>query len=152
MEPKRFAVVFDTEEEYGTHLERLRWPDGIACIYCTYGRVASTTAKAGTAARGGVGSTNMASVLMRRIFQCGNRSCRRQFSVTSGTIFHKTHIPLSKWYRAIAVIDAGRVTARALQHELGVSYQTAWYLRKRIQEALRSGEDFAPGFVDEDDD
>ena len=88
----------------------------------------------------------------RKIFQCGNLKCRRQFSVTSGTIFHKTHVPLSKWFRAINVIDAGRVTARTLQGELGVSYQTAWYLRKRIQDALRSGEDFVPGWVDEDDD
>jgi transposase-like protein len=151
MEPRRFAVVFGTEEEYSLHLESLRWPDGIACIYCTYSGVARTSVKIGT--RAGVGKEHSipASVPERRIFQCGNQDCRRQFSVTSGTIFHKTHVPLSKWFRAIAVIDAGPVTARALKNELGVSYQTAWYLRKRIQDALRSGEDFVPGWVDEDD-
>ena len=148
MEPERFAVVFDTEEEYSAHLERLRWPDGITCIYCTYARVAGTSAKA----RAGRGSTILEPVPPRRIFQCGNRSCRRQFSVTSGTIFNKTHVPLSKWFRAIAVIAAGPVPARVLQHELEVSYQTAWYLRKRIQDALRSGEDFVPATVEEDDD
>jgi transposase-like protein len=146
MEPEGFTVVFDTEAEYRAHLERLRWPDGITCIYCTYARVASTSIRAGA----DVGSTILASVPPRKIFQCGSRGCRKQFSVTSGTIFHKTRVPLSKWFRAIAVIGAGAVTARALQSELGVSYQTAWYLRKRIQDALRSGEDFLPGLVDED--
>jgi transposase-like protein len=152
MEPKRFAVAFDTEEEYSTHLERIRWPDGITCIYCTYARVASTFAKAIPKAGGAQDSTNSTSVPERKIFQCGDRSCRRQFSVTSGTIFHKTHVPLSKWFRAIAMIESGPVTTRALQMELGVSYQTAWYLRKRIQDALRSGEDFVPGWVDEGED
>src|SRR5580704_12302700 len=130
MEPKRFAVVFDTEEEYSIHIENLRWPDGIVCIYCTYSRVARTSVKlVGTMVTGG-GGTVLLPVPARKIFQCGNLKCRRQFSVTSGTIFHKTHVPLSKWFRAINVIDAGRVTARTLQGELGVSYQTAWYLRK----------------------
>jgi hypothetical protein len=50
------------------------------------------------------------------------------------------------------MMEAGSVTAAVLQGELGVSYQTAWYLRKRIQDALRSGEDFVPGRVDEDED
>jgi Transposase zinc-ribbon domain len=147
MEPKRFAVVFDTEEEYSAHLERLRWPDGIICIYCTYARVARTFAKTRAGRKSSRGGTILGLVPHRRIFQCGDWRCRRQFSVTSGTIFHKTHVPLSKWYRAIDVIEAGRVTAQALQNELDVSYQTAWYLRKRIQDALRSGEDFVPGFL-----
>jgi len=72
--------------------------------------------------------------------------------VTSGTLFHKTHVPLSKWFRAIAVISAKPVTARALQIELGVSYQTAWYLRDRVQQALRSGENFVPEFLNQDED
>jgi hypothetical protein len=150
MEPQRFAVVFDSEEGYAAHLERLRWPDGITCIYCTYARVASSFIKSADGKSGGEGSTILPSVPGRRIFQCGNRTCRRQFSATSGTIFHKTHVPLSKWFRAIALMSHGPVTARALQGQVGVSYQTAWYLRKRIQDALRSGEDFVPGFVDDD--
>jgi hypothetical protein len=59
---------------------------------------------------------------------------------------------LSKWFSAITEVSLARVTAKELQSMLGVSYQTAWYLRKRIQDALRSGEDFLPGTVSEDED
>jgi hypothetical protein len=145
-------VTFDTEDEYSSYLERIRWPGGIACIYCTYARVASTSVS--SHAKKGKGAEGLVPVASppRRIFQCGNHQCRRQFSATSGTIFHKTHVPLSKWFRAIAEVSAAPVTARALQNKLGVSYQTAWYLRKRIQEALRSGEDFVPGYVEDEED
>ena len=141
MGPDGFAVAFDTEEEYSRHLERLRWPDGICCIYCTYPRVALTSVNRSK------GSTNRVIVPARRIFQCGNSECRRQFSATSGTVLHNTKVPLGKWFRAITAVRAGPVTALALQKELEVSYQTAWYLRKRIQSALRSGEDFLPPWV-----
>lgn len=152
MDLARFAVAFDSEAEYGNYLERLRWPRGINCIYCTYSRVATMSGKAGEDKAKAKGPGRADSVSCRRIFQCGNRTCRRQFSVTSGTIFHKTHVPLSKWFRAITLIRNSPVTARALQRELQVSYQTAWYLKHRIQEALRSGEHFLPAVVDLEED
>ena len=151
MDSKRFAVVFTTEDEYSRYLEVVRWPEGICCIYCTYEGVARTVVKS-TSRAGNGEDTGKVPVPPRRIFQCGNRDCRKQFSATSGTIFHKSHVPLSKWFLAITEISAAPVTTRALQEKLGVSYQTAWYLRKRIQDALRSGEDFVPGMVDEDED
>ena len=143
MGPEGFAVLFETEEEYAHYLEELRWPDGVCCIYCTYPRVAYTSATRQKS------STRPVLVPARRLFQCGNSECRRQFSATSGTVFHKTRVPLGKWFRAITLLHGGSVTALALQKELAVSYQTAWYLRKRIQDALRSGEDFLPQWVDE---
>jgi len=149
MELQRFNVVLDSEEEYFAHLERLRWPDGIACIYCTYARVARTWANSGQERSEKGDDWKPSQSALRTVFQCGNRDCRRQFSITSGTLFHKTHVPLSKWYRAITAICASPVTSKALQIQLDVSYQTAWYLRKRIREALRSGENFVPGFLNE---
>jgi hypothetical protein len=146
MDLNLFGVVFDTEEGYNRHLERIRWPDGIICIYCTYGLVARTSVKR----KGGQDGTNLELVPSRTVFQCGNRECRKQFSVTSGTVFHKTHVPLSKWFRAITEVSGAPVTAKNLQGKLCVSYQTAWYLRKRIQDALRSGEDLLPETVGED--
>jgi transposase-like protein len=145
MDLKPFEAIFNTEQEYNRHLERLRWPTGIVCIYCTYGFVARTSVS-----RKERDSTALDRVLSRTIFQCGNRECRKQFSVTSGTVFHKTHVPLSKWFRAINEVKSAPVTARDLQEKLGVSYQTAWYLRKRIQDALRSGEEFLPETVSDD--
>lgn len=148
MDLRRFAVFFDTEEQYHRHLEQIRWPTGIACIYCTYGLVARTSVKR----KGGPDGTVLELVPSRTIFQCGNRECRKQFSVTSGTIFHKTHVPLSKWFGAITEVAGGPVTARDLQLKLRVSYQTAWYLRKRIQDALRNGEDFLPETLEDYED
>src|SRR5271169_3724558 len=98
---RRFAVAFDTEEEYSRYLEQVRWPDGIACIYCTYPQVARTSVKR----KRGEEGTIPGLVLSRTVFQCGNRECRKQFSVTSGTVFRKTHVPLSKWFRAITELD-----------------------------------------------
>jgi transposase-like protein len=145
MDLKLFGVVFDTEQEYNRHLERIRWPAGIACIYCTYGLVARISVKRKDRQDG----TDLELVLPRTVFQCGNRECRKQFSVTSGTVFQKTHVPLSKWFRAITEVSGGPVTAKDLQAKLRVSYQTAWYLRKRIQDALRAGEDLVPGTVED---
>jgi transposase-like protein len=137
MDLKRFAVAFKTEEEYDRYLELVRWPDGIYCIYCAYPRAARTSRRAKGRPEGA----------SRSVFQCGNHDCRKQFSVTSGTIFHKTHVPLSKWFRAITEVAEGPITTHTLQSRLQVSYQTAWYLRKRIREALRAGEDFLPRYV-----
>jgi hypothetical protein len=59
-------------------------------------------------------------------------------SYTAGTIFHDSHLPLSKWFMAIALmIDAKKgMSALQLQRHLGVNYPTAWYLAHRIREAM----------------
>src|ERR1700690_3309993 len=114
MDLKRFDVAFITEEEYSRYLERIRWPNGIHCIYCTYARVSSTSVRSVVRASDEHG-TVLEPVPTRRIFQCGNDDCRKQFSATAGTIFHKTHVPLSKWFRAITEVGTAPVTARALQ-------------------------------------
>ena len=132
MEAREFYVEFDQEEGYESWLEALRWPDGIHCIYCAYPLVGRLEG--------------------RQVFQCAASDCRKQFSATSNTLFHKTRIPLSKWFRAIKKISesSGKVTTSNLQQDLGLSYKTAWQLRQRIEEALRSGEEFLPAYVDDD--
>jgi hypothetical protein len=132
METREFSVEFDHEEAYYSWLEALRWPHGIRCIYCSYPLVGWLEA--------------------RGVFQCAAQGCRKQFSATSSTLFHKTRIPLSKWFRAIRVISGSRerITTRALQRDLKLSYKTTWQLRQRIEDALRSGENFLPAYVEED--
>jgi Transposase zinc-ribbon domain len=132
MRAEAFNVEFDCEADYLAWVEKMRWPVRISCIYCTYPRASE--------------------VASRGVFQCSNPDCRRQFSAISSTIFHKTHLPLSKWFKAISKIadSSKKIPVRALQTELGVSYQTAWYLRSRIQNALRSGEEFLPNYVGEE--
>jgi transposase-like protein len=72
----------------------------------------------------------------RRVYQCVE--CSQQFTVTTGTALHDTHLPLVKWFYAVALmLNAKRpVTARQLQRDLHVSYKTAWYLSHRIRQAL----------------
>ena len=65
-------------------------------------------------------------------------SCRYQFSVTAGTIMHRSHLPLRKWFLAIYLMCESKkgVSANQLKRTLGVAYQTAWHLCHRIREAM----------------
>ena len=69
-------------------------------------------------------------------WQC--RSCDYQFSVTAGTIMHRSHLPLRKWFIAIYLMCESRkgMSANQLKRTLGVQYKTAWYLCHRIREAM----------------
>jgi transposase-like protein len=82
-------------------------------------------------------------------------TCKQQFSVTSGTIFHDSRIPLSKWFMAISlVMDAKKgISAKQLQQHLGLgSYQTAWHMTHRIREAMQgTAGDLLKGTVELDE-
>src|SRR5215203_6142067 len=108
---------YHSEGSCRARLEELRWPDGVACPRCE--------------------SKNVASVEDRHQYQC--RSCRYQFSVTAGTIFHDSHLPLWKWFLAVYLIIESKkgISANQLKRTLGVSYKTAWYLSHRIRAALK---------------
>jgi transposase len=107
---------FHSEDRCRTFLEELRWPNGVECPRCG-GKVISRIEK-------------------RNQFDCD--SCRYQFSVTAGTIFHDTHLPLWKWFLAVYLIIESKkgISANQLKRTLGVSYKTAWYLCHRIRAAL----------------
>jgi transposase-like protein len=107
---------FHDEDKCRNYLEELRWPDGPKCPRC--------------------GSGKLSRIKKRPQFDCD--SCRYQFSVTAGTIFHDTHLPLWKWFLAVYLIVEAKkgVSANQLKRTLGVSYKTAWYLSHRIRAAL----------------
>ena len=103
-------------------LERILWPDGPVCPHC--GAVENLTRLHGKAHRTGV-------------FQCNN--CHDQFSVTVGTIFEDSHIPLRKWLMAFALLCSAKkgISALQIQRELELgSYRTAWHLCHRIRHAM----------------
>lgn len=108
---------FDTDLECRDYLERLRWPNGVECPRC----------KGKTISR----------ILKRNQFDCD--SCRYQFSATSGTSFHDSHLPLTKWFMAIYLLSESKkgMSANQLKRILNVSYKTAWYLCHRIRAAVR---------------
>jgi len=110
------ADRFHDEEACRKYMEELRWPDGVKCPRC--------------------GSNKLSRIKKRSQFDCD--SCRYQFSVTAGTIFHDTHLPLWKWFLAVYLMVESKkgVSANQLKRTLGVSYKTAWYLSHRVRAAL----------------
>lgn len=108
---------YGTDEKCRTDLEKLRWPDGITCPRCDAGAYRLDN---------------------RQQYECKNPKCRYQFSATSGTIFHDSHLPLSKWFLTIYMMIESKkgVSALQIKRELGVAYQTAWYLCHRIRSAM----------------
>jgi transposase-like protein len=119
---------FQTDEQCLAYLENQRWPDGkVRCLTCGNDRISKITRK--------TASKNKRA----QLYQCLEKTCKQQFSATSGTIFHDSHLPLTKWFMAIAlVIDAKKgMSAKQLQQHLGIgSYRTAWYMAHRIREAM----------------
>ncbi len=119
------------EEECFSFLEKQRWPDGVRCAICGNNRISRITRKSTT------------KNVRKNLYQCLEPTCKQQFSVTSGTIFHDSRIPLSKWFMAISlVMDAKKgISAKQLQQHLGLgSYQTAWHMTHRIREAMQDSD------------
>ena len=112
------------------HLERIRWPHGLVCLHCKGKRVMKFQAKGKTGKD-------------RTLYECVD--CRYQYSVTVGTIFHDSHLPLVKWFLAIYMICSAKkgVSAMQLQRELEIgSYKTAWYMAHRIRLAMHDDPQF----------
>ena len=107
---------FNTDAKCRELLERLRWPNGVACIRC--------------------GSVSISEIEARGQFDCN--ACRYQFSVTAGTIMHDSHLPLRKWFLAIYLMCESKkcISALQLKRTISVAYKTAWYLCHRIREAM----------------
>ncbi|NOT01870.1 MAG: IS1595 family transposase [Phycisphaerales bacterium] len=114
-----------TENDAREYLERLRWPNGPVCAHCGSAVVAKLNGKA---TRPGV-------------YKCKARECRKQFTVTVGTIFERSHIPLTTWIQAFHLICASKkgVSALQLQRMLGLkSYKSAWHMAHRVRHAMQN--------------
>lgn len=107
----------------------MRWPDGVRCPVCGNDKVSRITRKSTT------------KNVRKSLYQCLETTCKQQFSATSGTIFNDSHLPLHKWFMAIAiVVDAKKgISANQLKTHLGIgSYRTAWYMAHRIRKAMEN--------------
>jgi len=123
-------------------LEALRWPDGLRCLSCGSDKVARIVTNETTRERKNrKGEIREVRVPARRLYQCNNERCRYQYSATTGTIFDKSHLPLAKWFMAVAIIANAKkgVSAKQMQRDLECSYPTAWFLDHRIREAMQDG-------------
>ena len=126
------APQFHNEELAVEYLERLRWANGRVCPHC--GVVDSDEREHYRINR--KGST-------RKLWKCF--SCRKQFSVTVGTIFEDSHVPLNKWLLAFYLLCSSKkgMSAKQLERMLKVTNKTAWFMCHRIRWAMAE-----PAFLD----
>src|SRR6202012_1798511 len=108
--------MFSTDEQCRALLAKLRWPYGVECLRCK--------------------SKKVLDLAKQKKYECGE--CGYQFSVTTQTIFHDTHLPLETWFMAVLLIVEARkgMSANQIKRTLGISYKTAWYLGHRIRKAM----------------
>jgi transposase-like protein len=127
-----FERRFATEEACRDYLSQLRWPEGIVCPRCQH---------------------RIGWVTRRDLWVCA--SCRYEVSVTAGTIFQDTRLPLTLWFRAIWWVTSQKTGASALglQRVLGLgSYRTAWtWLHKLRRAMVRPGRDRLTGRIEVDE-
>jgi len=113
---------FQSPDAAREHLEAVRWPQGPVCPHC--GAVDRITKLQGKSHRPG-------------LYDCGH--CRDQFTVTVGTVFERSKIPLHKWLLAATLFAASKkgMSAHQLHRMLGVTYKTAWFMAHRLREAMK---------------
>lgn len=113
-----------TEDEARAILEGIRWPKGIFCAHCGSNKVKRIKAKSEKVRDG--------------VIQCND--CKGQFTVTVGTIMHRSHITLRQWVQAFYSMCSHKkgVSALQLQRNLGLhTYRAAWHLAHRIRTAMK---------------
>lgn len=118
--------IYSDPDKAREHLERLHWPQGPVCPHC--GCMGRITALKGKSTRPGV-------------YKCND--CAKPFTVTVGTIFEDSKIPLNKWLMAYALLNGSKkgMSAHQLHRSLGITYKSAWFLAHRIRETMDSGSD-----------
>lgn len=126
------APHFIDADKAREHLEALRWPDGPFCPHC-----GSFDAKRLPDQRGKPSKRNPEGSIRKGVVQCND--CRKQFSVTVGTVFEDSKVPLNKWLLATHLMCASKkgVSSHQLHRMLGVTYKTAWFMSHRIREAMK---------------
>lgn len=121
--------IFTDAEAARSHFEAIRWPDGAHCPFC--GQF-ETVKKLGGKSMG------------PGWYHCTD--CRRKFTAAVGTIYERSHIPMTKWLLATHLMCASKkgMSARQLHRMLGMPYKTAWFMAHRIREGMRELSSAAP--------
>jgi hypothetical protein len=114
---RQFQERFTSEADCQRYLYQIRWPDSFICPKCGCRRFSYINSRGGK-------------------YQCSG--CHHQTSLTSGTVMHRTHLPLTVWFAAIYFVarDKRGISALQLSSELDIGYESAWYLLKRIRKAM----------------
>jgi transposase-like protein len=115
------APHFQTPELAREWLEKTRWPEGPVCSHCGTIGHAYAIKKPGW-------------------YRCAEKECRKDFTVTTGTVMERSHIPLNKWLMAFYLLNASKkgMSAHQIHRALNLDYKSAWFLCHRIREAMRT--------------
>ena len=119
--------IYELMEDYGSEekceqaLFKWRYPDGFVCREC--------------------GNKSYCELKSRKVLQC-NR-CKHQQSLTSGTVFDKTKIPLTKWFMSIHLLTQSKtgISAMELMRQIKVNYNTAWKLKHKLLQVMKESDD-----------
>lgn len=117
-----FMASFGTEEQCAEAVRQVRWPQGFECPRC------------------GSGAHYVVGHGARKLFRCSG--CRHQTSLTAGSLFASTKLPLKTWFLAIDLLSQAKtgLSALALKRQLGVSYPTTWLMHQKIMHAMTERE------------
>jgi len=115
---------YGTEEQCAQALFQWKWPVGFVCPECA--------------------STSFCELKTRKVYQCNH--CHHQTSLTSGTIFSSTKLPLTRWFLAIHLITQSKtgLSALELKRQIHVSYNTAWSMKHKIMQVMKERDDSQP--------
>jgi transposase-like protein len=115
------APHFQSHELAREWLEQTRWADGPVCSHC--------------------GSLKSYKIKKPGWYRCGEPECRKDFTVTTGTVMERSKIPLNKWLMAFYMLNSSKkgVSSHQLHRALGLDYKSAWFMTHRIREAMRDG-------------
>ena len=125
---RELAQAYGDEAKARELLESWRWPNGPVCPHChNAGEKSISKLEAQAASRSGV---------RKGVYFCG--ACRRQFTVTVGTVLERSHVPLTKWLLALFLLCSSKksLSANQIHRMIGVTYKTAWFMCHRIRFAM----------------
>lgn len=125
------AMNYSDEDKARELFEQIRWPDGPVCPHCKNHKekaIYKITPKA-----------DSKTPTRKGVYKCG--ACRKKFSAMVGTIFSDSHIPISKWLMAFALMSSSKkgMSAHQIHRMLGITYKTAWFMCHRIRFAMDKG-------------
>ncbi len=129
-----YAPKYQNEDAARTYLEQTRWADGVSCPLCgCVDRIIPITVKNKPTVK------NPEPKEIKGYYHCG--ACRQKFTVRTGTIYERSHIPLHKWLLATHLLCASKkgMSAHQLHRMLGITYKSAWFMEHRIREAMMDG-------------
>jgi len=142
----KLALQYADEDEARKYFESLRWPNGVTCPHCQSKEHYALKPSTEPRQRG-------KRPARKGLYKC--KDCHKQFSVTVGTIFSDSKVPLSKWCMAFFLLCSSKkaISAHQLHRTIGVTYKTAWFMSHRIRHAFSPilGEEKLKGQVEVDE-